>query len=249
MPEKDKNTNEPEVKEVQTETPEKTEDNPKVEEKALGEVLETEPKKPTPKPESVPFNVFEASKNENKDLKKTIAELQTKIAEGGSKEDITSDIQAIADEFNVDPVFLRKFEKSVRASMEKEVEDKISDKFKPLEDEKNGKKREEVFSKHFDEVLGNKADLKGVVNKEVIKTLAFLPQNANKTLSQLIEETYGNASTGKFTVERTVPGGGKESGEVDFDKARSDTEYFKEVMANPELKKKYNEGLAQRALI
>jgi hypothetical protein len=82
--------------------------------------------------------------------------------------------------------------------------------------------------------------------QEVIKTLSLDPKNSNKTISQLIEETYGNALPGKRSIEQNKPGGSKESGEIDFDRAKKDGSYFKEIMADPGLKKKYNDNLIGR---
>jgi len=84
------------------------------------------------------------------------------------------------------------------------------------------------------------------VNAEVIKALAFNPANANKTYKQLLEEAYGNAITGRRTVETTVPRGGAKDTKLDMQRARTDTAYRREVLADPELKKQYNEGITDR---
>jgi len=60
-------------------------------------------------------------------------------------------------------------------------------------------------------------------------------------MTQILEEAYGNAITGKRTIETTKPGGGKEPTEVDYHRAQTDSEYFKQIMDSPNLKKKYNE--------
>jgi hypothetical protein len=85
-----------------------------------------------------------------------------------------------------------------------------------------------------------------IVNKDVIKTLSLDPANQNKTFQQLIEETYGNALGGKRTLETTTPRGGKALESVDFDRAKKDGKYLEEVLANPDTKKEYNEGLIGR---
>ena len=89
-------------------------------------------------------------------------------------------------------------------------------------------------------------EFKAIANPEVIKSLAILPQNAKKTLSQILEETYGNAITGKRTIETTSPGGGKEPEPLDIKRAEKDIEYFKEVMADPKKKAQYNEAMLKR---
>jgi hypothetical protein len=82
-----------------------------------------------------------------------------------------------------------------------------------------------------------------IVNPGVIKALSLLPQNASKTFPQLIEETYGNAISGKRTMQTTTPGGGKDSAPLDYTKATQDMSYYNEVMANPKLKAEYNQKM------
>lgn len=257
MSEKTQPTNEPEVKEVQPEqktdekqsekTDAKTQDK---EEVSLGDVLQTTPKADNSKPDSVPFEVFEMSKKEVKDLKQQLKDLQSKVEEGkASAEDIQSDLDSIGEEYNVDKNFLKKVEKSLVAQVEKRVEQRLKETLRPLEEANTKKEKVAVLNQHIDQILENKPDLKGVVNKNVITELAFLPSNSNKTLSQLIEQVYGNAVAGKATVETTTPAGGKEPKGVDFDKAKRDPAYFKEVMSDPELKKQYNADLAKRVVL
>jgi len=80
----------------------------------------------------------------------------------------------------------------------------------------------------------------GIANPEVIKALATNPANAKKTLSQIMEEAYGGAIQGKPTIETTKAGGGKQPEKVDFNRAQTDSDYFKQVMDNPKLKAEYN---------
>jgi len=56
----------------------------------------------------------------------------------------------------------------------------------------------------------------------VIKALAFNPANKNKTYSQLLDEAYGNALTGRRTIETTTPRGGAKDTKVDMQRAQSD---------------------------
>jgi hypothetical protein len=100
--------------------------------------------------------------------------------------------------------------------------------------------------KHLKTALENAPEYKEVVNVEVIKALAFNPANANKTYKQLIEEAYGNAVTGRRTIETTTPRGGAKDTKVDMRRAQSDSAYRHEVLADPELRKQYNEGLTDR---
>lgn len=244
MAEEVKNTNEQEVKDVQPEkTEEKTQDN---KDQTLGEVLQPKPKAETPKPETVGIDKFLDIKKENKELKRSLKDLQDKIDKGADTEEISEDIDAIAEEFNVEPKFLKKLTKTIESQLKGRIESEFEEKLKPIQEAENAKKADKIFNKIFEETMGNLVDYKDIVNKDVIRKLAMDKDNSNKTLTQLIEETYGNAIGGKRTVETTTPRGGKEPEAVDFARAKRDSEYFKEVMANPETKKEYNDNLANR---
>lgn len=123
---------------------------------------------------------------------------------------------------------------------------KLAQKLERIEEKERREALEATFMKHFSTALENAPEYKDVVNVEVIKALAFNPANANKTYKQLIEEAYGNALTGRRTIETSTPRGGAKDGKVDMDLARKDTEYRRQVLADPELKKQYNESLTER---
>jgi hypothetical protein len=89
-------------------------------------------------------------------------------------------------------------------------------------------------------------EYKNIANKDVIKSLSLDPKNANKTFAKILEDSYGHLITGKKTLEKTTVRGGNSDSPIDFNKAAKDMEYYKEIMANPELKKKYNESLTDR---
>jgi hypothetical protein len=228
----------PEVKEVK---PEKTEIK---EEKTIGELLQGESKKETPKSEFTPAD-FMAVKSKNKELARTVKELQEKIAEGAKSSDIDSDVDAILAEFpDVDKKFIQLVTKQAKEAARAEMEEK----FAPIEADRKATEFKKVFNKFYKDALDKMPEYAEIVNKEVIMSLAGHKANANKTIPQIIEETYGNAIGGKRTIETTVPRGGKDPVGVDFQRATRDTAYFKEIMANPDLKKEYNAGLLKRII-
>jgi len=96
-------------------------------------------------------------------------------------------IKEIADEHNVDENFLNEFASTVKAQAEKEIDAKIAEKLKPLQDEDNAKKVDDIFNKNFDRVLENLPEFKDVANKAVIKTLALDPANKIKLLLKLLK--------------------------------------------------------------
>lgn len=201
-------------------------------EKTIGE-LTPEPVKQV---NTIPEGAFLNEKKARKEAEKRIKELEDMVANGGTKSEVSADIKSIAEEYDIDPSFLDKLTKSIRSETEKD----IADKFKPLEEREKKDHIDKIFTKHYDEAMAKMPEFSGVVNADVIKNLSLLSANSNKTFTQLIEETYGNAITGKRTIPQTTPAGGKDPAPLDYQRAVKDPEYFKEVMSNPKTKAEYN---------
>lgn len=202
--------------------------------------------KPAEKPaETVGLDKFLDVKNENKDLRKRLEVLEKSVNKGASVEDVADDIAAIGDEFNVDKTFLAKLSKAIQSKAEAIADAKAEEKMKPFLKGEREKKIDEAFQTHYSAALEAMPEYKDIANADVIKTLSLLPKNKDKTFPQIIEETYGKvvSSSGRKTIERTSPGGGKDPAPLDFAKARKDTAYFEEVMANPTLKAEYNKRM------
>jgi hypothetical protein len=215
-------------------------------EETIGETINPEKKEPKVVPEAT----FLELKNANKELKKDLKELKQLIESGGSKKEVSSDLKAIAEEHNVDAEFLSKFAESIESKANKDIDEKISAKLKPLEEKERQTKIDSIFEDKFAKAIEAMPEYKDIANKDVIKSLSLDPNNANKTWKQIIEGAYGHLITGRKTMETSKPGSGKNSDQdVDIERAGKDTAYFKEVMANPELKKKYNAELTSRLRI
>lgn len=195
------------------------------------------------KGESVPLKTFLEIKKEKKDMEKELIELRKLKEDGASKSEVDSDLEAIAEKYDVDPKFLDELSKIIYSKAKGDVEATL----KPLQAKEKAEKITKVFNEHFDKVIEEMPEYSDIVNRDVIKELTLLPQNAKKTFQQIIEETYGKTVTGKKTLETGTPRGGKDVG-IDESKL-NDPSYFSKIMANPELKKKYNEGIAKRILL
>lgn len=195
------------------------------------------------KVENVPMARLNKEINRKKELEKEVAELRAKLEAGTiSKPELTSDLKSLAEEHNIDPDFLDKLAKTIKAQTESDFEEKL----RPLTERDASEKRDKAFVEHFNKTLEAMPEFKSVVNPSVIKQMAMNPENSEKTFSQLIEEAYGNTITGKRSIETNVPRGGGSSDGLDMARATKDTEYFKTVMANPELKRQYNENITTR---
>ena len=207
-------------------------------EKTIGEVIET----PVvdKQNDSVPTSAFLKEKMARKEAEKRIKELEDNIRNGATKSEVRTDIASIAKEFDVDPTFLDKIASTIRSETEASLRNELESKFKPLEEKERQAKIDSAFNAEYSRAMSAMPEFSDIVNPAVIKSLSLLPQNGNKTMSQLIEETYGSALTGKRTMTPTVPGGGKDPQPLDYARAQKDKAYFKEVMSDPKLKEEYN---------
>lgn len=247
MSEQDNNVNAPTQEIVETT------DNDTVEQK-LGDILpETKPdevveQKPEEKKpdDSVALGKFLAEKKARKALEKKVKELEdainSEVEDDDDDDSLSTDIKSLAKEFDVDEKFLKKLTTSVKSDLRKEYDEKL----KPITEKNKETKFNEVFSKHFTETIDSMPEYKSVVNADVIKSLSRDPQNAHLTMRELVEKTYGNALGGKRTIETTVPHGGKEPQNVDYERAQKDSAYFNDVMSDSDSKKKYNEQMLKR---
>lgn len=215
---------------------------PEKNEKTIGEVLN--PDQPKEEKPTVGLDKFLEIKKENKEMARRLKELESKISSGSDADEISSDIKELADEFDVDPKFLSKLEKTIKSTSEKEIENRL----KPLTEKENQERLNKIFNTHFEKTIAEMPEYAEIVNPEVIKQLSLNPSNGKKTFAQLIEETYGNALGGKRTIETYKPTGRNEPEPLDFDRARKDTAYFSEIMKNPKLKAEYNDALLKKGL-
>lgn len=224
-----------------TEAPKAEDVKVEVEKKTIGDVINEKQKE-----ESVPLAAFLDLKKDNKQMDKDIKALKKLIEDGGTKGEVIDTVDSLATEYNLDPKFLNKLANSIRKDVEKEADEKLSSKLKPLEAKDREDKIDKAFTKHFKDAMAEMPEYADIVNEDVIKSLSLEPKNQNKTFAQLIEDTYGKALPGKRTLESTKPGGGRAPEDIDFDRASKDPKYFKQVMENPETKRKYNEQLMER---
>lgn len=224
-------------------TPEAPKEEPK-QEATVGEVLEpTDPAEPKTEPKVVPESQFLKVKNKNKELLKEIEALKKAKEEGAAPAEVSADLEALAEKHGVTPEFLKDLAEYNR----KQTEDEVEGKMKPITDREKAVKIDKAFNEHYAKTLELMPEYKDLVNKDIIKNLSLDPKNRNKTFPQLLEEAYGHLVTGKRTLDApSARTSRNDTGEVDYDRATKDKEYFKEVMANPMLKKKYNDTLTNR---
>lgn len=123
---------------------------------------------------------------------------------------------------------------------------KLAQKLEQIEKRDRDSQFKARFKEHLGQALDNSPEYKDVVNADVIEAMVLNSKNANKTYKQLLEEAYGNALTGRRTIETTTPRGGAKDSKVDMKRAQSDAAYRHEILADPDMRKQYNEGLTDR---
>ena len=196
-------------------------------------------------PDQIPYNRFQEKVNENKELKERIGELeQAAQADNMSKEEVASDLEDIASEFNLDAKVLDKVADKLASKAQQTIDEKLA----PLTAREQKAQQDRVLGQMLDKALESNPDFKDVVNPDVIKQLALNPDNANKTMTQLVQDTYGSAVkvTDKKTMESTTPGKSEAITSVDYDRAQTDSEYFAKIKADPALKAEYNQKMTEQ---
>lgn len=205
-------------------------------EETAGEALAV-PEVESSKETTVSLSKYMKEKKARQDLEAQLEALQT--APQRTEKQIATDLKALADEHNVDVDFLEKLTATIEARSEAKTEAQLQ----PLREKERREKIDAKFTEAFDRAMATMPEYAQVVNRNVIKTLSLDPANAHKTFAQIIEDAYGTAIGGKKTTERAVPRVASIGGELDYSRAKVDQTYFKEVMADPVLKKQYNDRL------
>ena len=227
---------------------------PKPAEPTIKDALPQDPPAPAPSKDSVPLATFLEVKAEAKEvpgLKAEIERLQKLVTDGkvATPVEISDSVAAIGAEYGVDAGFLAKLTSAIEAKVKGASAADVEAALKPYKDKEREEKFEAAFSTHYDAALATMPEYKEVVNREVIKQLSLLPQNANKTFAALIEETYGHVVSGKRSIETTVPGGGKDTDPIDYARAAREPEYLNAILADPVRKAEYNKDLHKRLRI
>ena len=118
------------------------------------------------------------------------------------------------------------------------AESRIAPRFKQIEEKEKAQKAEQVFETLFSKAIKENPEF-SVANKEVIKQLALNPRNANKTMPQIIEEAYGNAFTGRKTMEKD----NNAAPEITNDFSQLSENELDELLSTPTGKKQYEDFL------
>jgi len=197
-----------------------------------------EKKEDKPEPKTVPEATFLEEKKARKALEKEVKDLRSRIDAGATDEEVSDSVEALVSKYGADN---RGFLTDLDKLIEKRAKTVAESMVKPFHEKDRAEKIQQVFTQHFDKAMGDMEEYKGIVNKDVIFALSLNPSNSSKTIPQLIEDTYGNAVSGKRSIETTTPRGGTAPTTFDPARANKDAAYLREVIADPDLKKQYDE--------
>jgi len=198
----------------------------------------------------VPEAKFLEYKKQNKELKKEIAEIKQMMADGATKAEVNREIESLAKEHNIDTDFLTKLSSTIEKGLSSKFsKDEVKKETQDDDVETKSIDIDKEFTNHFDRVIQHMPEFQDIVNKDIIKSITLDPKNGHKTLTQIIEETYGAVLKGKKSLDMTKPGGGKDPQPLDMKRAQTDASYRRDVVfADPDLKRQYNAQMLTRGL-
>lgn len=182
------------------------------------------------------------------ELKKEMAELRQQNL---SKNETSSSLRELADKYDVDQDFLAEFAEGVAAKAKEEVEKKYEPLIKQQADERRLEKQEQMFNAVFEKALASQPEhIAKVVNKDVIKRLAFDDVNGDKSVRQLIKDVYGNVpeqvdSRPSPSFEKASTGTRKDTN-IDFNNLSPEDH---DTIANdPKLRAEYGDWLVENVM-
>jgi DNA-binding transcriptional MerR regulator len=211
----------------------------KVDDVKVSDVINPSEKK---EPKMVPEAALLEYKKEAKELGKELKEIKKLMEEGKSTREVSEDIKNIADEFGLTEGAVEKLIRKVGETTKAEYDKELEARLKPLQEKSANK----TLDDQYDRLMESMPEYKNIANRDVFKSLSLDPKNADKTFAKILEESYGHLVTGKKTLEKTQARGGNSDAPIDYDRAKKDMGYFKEIMDNPELKKEYNNTFMDR---
>lgn len=194
----------------------------------------------------VPESAFLEEKKSRKALEREVKTLRSQIAAGATDTEISDSVDGIAARHNLNRDALREVTQAIRNEVEAEVEARVSKRLAPIEQGARAEAIRKAFDTHFQKAMSAEGmeDFKDVVNSQIIFKLTLDPENASKTIRQIIEDTYGSAIAGRKSADAGKPKGGSTSDA--FDPLRLHEEgYLDEVKANPVLKAAHSKYLEQ----
>jgi hypothetical protein len=201
--------------------------------------------------DAVPLAKYMSEKNARRDAEVKAKELETEITRLREvpKSEVDVDVKSLSDKHGIDEEVLRDILNAsytmTKGKVREELEAELSPKLAEIEQIKR-EKEVQTFENKFENILSDTIksmpEYKDLIDKEDVKDWIKSGRYSKLTMSELIEQKYSKFVTGKKSIEsgQSI----KESVVPDVSNM-TDADYAN-LDKNPELRKKWAEGLEDR---
>jgi len=195
--------------------------------------------------DTVPLATYMSEKKQRQELQAKYDELQSNVEQKNDKgEDMSAkDIEKIAEDMGIDAESAKKFANAIGSKTSADMEE-MKQTLAQIQQKEESSRVEKVLNQFYKEALENNPEFKGVANKQVVMQLAQMSANQSKTMTELLNDTYGTVANKASSPMESSSSNSKGTPKVDFSTLRSKPEAEQlAVLKDPELKKQYNDYL------
>lgn len=185
----------------------------------------------------------EKAERENTSLQKQIELLQNSKPTHQNIDIDDPDLKEVIEgyEGQVDPNFIKRL-----LDKQRKPNEKLSADLQEIKSQLRQEEFNKTFDKALDKSLNENPEYKGIVNPDVIKKLILDPDNKDKTVTEVIEETYGQVTFSKRTLESTRKNVNADD-LTDFSDLNDNPDKLAKIKANPESYKKYKDFIVKQS--
>lgn len=172
-------------------------------------------------------------KKENREMKKmirdevipTIRQLQEQVKKGGtSASDAKDELDALAEEWELEPKFVKKLADILLNKSKKQFEDEYLSDIKDIKSKAEEQTKQitnaqitAAISKEFDRVVADNPEIGKIANKEAVKKYIMSSENnLKRTMEDVLDELYGSAQKDGAGMEGYSSQGGNHPKEPDY---------------------------------
>jgi hypothetical protein len=196
--------------------------------------------------DTVPLATYMSEKKQRQELQAKYDELQSNVESNKTStgEDMSAkDIEKIAEDMGIDAESAKKFANAIGSKTSADVEE-MKQTLAQIQQKEESSRVEKVLNQFYKEALENSPEFKDVANKQVVMQLAQMTTNQGKTMTELLNETYGSVANKATSSMESSSSNAKASPKVDFSKLREmSADEQSAVLKDPEQKKQYNDYL------
>jgi len=172
-------------------------------------------------------------KKENREMKKmirdevipTIRQLQEQVKKGGtSASEAKDELDALAEEWELEPKFVKKLADILLNKSKKQFEDEYLSDIKDIKSKAEEQTKQithaqitAAISKEFDRVVADNPEIGKIANKEAVKKYIMSSENnLKRTMEDVLDELYGSAQKDGAGMEGYSSQGGNHPKEPDY---------------------------------